>query len=154
MVMDKKPSGLDNLKIASPCSVSWSDMKGDERSRDCSSCRLRVYNLSAMTRAEAETLIAEKEGRPCVRFYRRADGTVITRDCPVGLRAARLKLARLAGAVAALVAVIAGGLGLRRQPRALMGEAAPMTTIMGGISSQRPSVTIGKPVRPNSTDDQ
>jgi hypothetical protein len=36
--------------------------------------------------AEAERLVVEKEGRLCVRFHRRADGTVLTRDCPVGLR--------------------------------------------------------------------
>jgi hypothetical protein len=34
-----------------------------------------------MTRAEAEALVAEKEGRLCVRFYRRPDGTMLTRNC-------------------------------------------------------------------------
>ncbi len=135
--MENAKSPLDGLTVASPCAVSWDSMTGTERVRDCAQCRLRVYNLSAMTRPEAESLIAEKEGRLCVRFYRRADGTVITRDCPVGLRAARLKLARMAGAVLALVAVLAAGLGLRRRPAPpLMGKPGPMTAIMGGMSSQ------------------
>lgn len=138
--MDKTPSGLDAPKIASPCSVSWSDMKGDDRARDCSKCRLTVYNLSAMSRPEAEALIAQKEGRVCVRFFRRADGTVLTADCPVGLRAARLKLLRLAGAAAALVATVAAGLGLRRVHSIM---AAP--PLMGMISL--PVETMGKPVQ-------
>ena len=41
-----------------------------------------------MTREEAHQLIAQHEGGVCVRLYRRADGTVITADCPVGKREA------------------------------------------------------------------
>ncbi|HXT01319.1 MAG TPA: hypothetical protein VN915_11635 [Elusimicrobiota bacterium] len=128
--MDNNKSLLDELRIASPCSVSWASMTGDDRVRACAQCRLSVYNVSEMTRAEAEALIREKEGRLCVRIYRRADGTILTRDCPVGLRAARLKLLRWAGVAAALIASAAGGLGLRRtsappiSERRLMGEAA------------------------------
>jgi hypothetical protein len=75
---------LNNIKIASPCSADWNAMMGDERKRYCGDCKLNVYNLSGMTRAEAENLIVNSEGRVCVRFYRRADGTVLTKDCPVG----------------------------------------------------------------------
>ena len=136
-------------------------MKGDERARDCSQCRLRVYNLSAMTRPEAESLLEEKEGKLCVRFFRRADGTVITQDCPVGLRAVRLKFARMAGAAVALVAVLAAGLGLRRraasapegfqtmgevEAHSTKGRIAPMTAIMGVMGAPPPlQVTAGKP---------
>jgi hypothetical protein len=82
-------------------------MAGDDRVRFCSHCSLHVYNLSAMSRHQAEDLIAVREGRTCVRLYRRADGTVLTQDCPVGLRAWRRRLVWI-GAVAAglLVAVI------------------------------------------------
>jgi hypothetical protein len=38
-----------------------------------------------MTEEEALKLVEEREGRLCVRFYQREDGTVITRDCPVGM---------------------------------------------------------------------
>src|SRR6266536_2349642 len=55
--------------------------------RFCGQCNLNVYTLSGMTKDEAESLIARNEGRLCVRFYRRSDGSIITRDCPVGLRA-------------------------------------------------------------------
>ncbi|MDP6445185.1 MAG: hypothetical protein QF805_15410, partial [Pirellulaceae bacterium] len=40
--------------------------------------------------------------RLCVRIYRRSDGTVITKDCPVGLRAARLQVVRMLTAVAGI----------------------------------------------------
>jgi hypothetical protein len=73
------------LTIASPCPASWDDMEGDDRVRFCGECELNVYNLSAMTESEALKLIAEREGRVCVRMYKREDGTVMTRDCPVGL---------------------------------------------------------------------
>lgn len=77
-------------------------MDGDNRVRFCRECQLQVYNLAAMSRGEAEALLREKaERRVCLQVYRRSNGTVITRDCPVGVRAARRKLAFLIGAAAA-----------------------------------------------------
>jgi hypothetical protein len=99
--LKKRPS-LDLIQIASPCTASWDDMPGDERVRHCGDCKLNVYNLSEMTRDEAETFMAEREGRVCIAFYRRHDGTVITRDCPVGIAAVRAKFVRLALATAGL----------------------------------------------------
>jgi hypothetical protein len=108
---------LEQVRIASPCPVRWDDMQGDERVRFCGQCSLNVYNLSEMTREEAEKLILSKQGRLCAGFFRRADGTVITRDCPVGLRAARMRAARSAGRVAAAAALLLSGtlaLGAKR----------------------------------------
>ena len=48
-----------------------------------------VYNVASMTRDEAESLIYQAEGEVCMRLYRRADGTVLTSDCPVGARRKR-----------------------------------------------------------------
>lgn len=59
-------------------------MEGDDRVRYCSRCSLNVYNLSEMTRAEAEVLVQNHEGRLCKAFYRRTDGTILTKDCPIG----------------------------------------------------------------------
>ena len=102
---------LDLIEIASPCHVSWDEMTGDERSRFCRHCKLSVYNLSEMTRDEAEALIASREGRACVRLYRRADGTVLTRDCPVGVRYLRQRFTRAVAALASLfVALLSGTL--------------------------------------------
>lgn len=101
-------SSLKTLQIASPCAARWEAMAGDERKRFCGECRKNVYNLSAMTATEAEALLqtAGADGRPpCVRFYRRADGTVLTSDCPIGVRLAERARRRMAAvrATAALV---------------------------------------------------
>jgi hypothetical protein len=61
-------------------------MDGDARVRFCRECNRNVYNLSAMTEREAQRVVAEREGRLCVRFYQRSDGTVLTSDCPVGAK--------------------------------------------------------------------
>ena len=103
---------LESIRIANPCSADWNKMQGNDRARFCQSCEKNVYNLSDMTRAAAENLVREKEGNVCVRFYRRADGTVLTDDCPVGLRPARrgavwMARAALAG-IAAFAALVAG----------------------------------------------
>lgn len=75
---------LNRLQIASPCPASWAEMSGDDRARFCASCEKHVYDFSRMTAAEGVALIREKEGKVCGRLWRRADGTVITTDCPVG----------------------------------------------------------------------
>src|SRR5262245_2544215 len=94
---------LDSLAVATPCPATWDDMQGDDRVRFCSQCRQSVYDLSSMTRTEAETLIRETNGRVCLRLFRRADGRVMTRDCPVGVyQAARRRLAKAVGACAFL----------------------------------------------------
>ena len=71
---------LEGLKIATPCPASWADMAGDDRTRYCQQCQLHVHDLSAMTRAEGEALVASSTGRLCTRMTRRPDGTIVTLD--------------------------------------------------------------------------
>jgi hypothetical protein len=97
---------LTGLRVASPCDMSWEAMEGNDRARHCSKCRLTVYDISGMTRDEAAALIRAREGRLCVRFFRRADGTVLTRDCPWGFRAARRRVLALAASGAAALATL------------------------------------------------
>ena len=99
---------FDRLRIASPCPASWEQMNGDDRVRLCELCNLHVYNIAELTASEAKLLIANAEGRICARLYRRADGTVITKDCPVGLRAIRRRVATVAGAVFAAILSLCG----------------------------------------------
>jgi hypothetical protein len=94
---------LENVRVASPCKESWSAMQGDERVRHCGKCDQQVFDLSAMTREEAETLIRDKNGQLCATYYTRADGTVMTKDCPDGVRKIRRKVAVAAGAALALL---------------------------------------------------
>ncbi|MCI0359887.1 MAG: hypothetical protein L0211_15530 [Planctomycetaceae bacterium] len=107
--MTKPTIYLDLVQVASPCHVAWEDMAGDERRRFCKHCNLPVYNLSDMPRAEAEAFVNQAEGRTCIRFYRREDGTVLTRDCPVGLRAVRQRLVRAVAALAGLMLALLTG---------------------------------------------
>jgi hypothetical protein len=103
----KSENSLDSLRIASPCTASWDQMTGDDRARLCQLCNLHVYNISEMTRKQVEALIFKTEGRICARLLRRSDGTIITRDCPVGLRAVRRRVSRIAGAVFATIVGLA-----------------------------------------------
>ena len=107
--MSQFTSPLDHVHIAAPCKADWNNMLGDERVRFCGQCSLNVYNLSEMTKSDAELLVARTEGRLCVRFYRRTDGSILTRNCPEGLRALKRRLSRVASAVGtALVSFLAG----------------------------------------------
>lgn len=76
-----KKSILDNLEIASPCNQNWHEMQGDEQIKFCTLCTKNVYNISSMSREEAERIITSSEKDKCVRLYRRADGTIKTNDC-------------------------------------------------------------------------
>src|SRR5260370_34551316 len=91
-----KPS-RDTVQITKPCPVSWESMPGDDRKRFCHQCHLHLYNLSALSRAEAADFVQRMEGRVCLRLFRRTDGTVMTQECPVGLRAVVKRFALLGG---------------------------------------------------------
>ena len=98
---------LPEIRVASPCTADWEKMAGDERVRHCAECNLDVYDFSEMTEREIERLIARSRGqRLCGRLYRRADGTLLTRDCPVGLRTRVKRISRRVGmALAAAMSV-------------------------------------------------
>lgn len=101
---DTTHSFVHNIRIASPCSADWNKMSGDERKRYCGQCRLHVYNISDMNLQEAEALIQGDSGnRLCVQLYRRPDGTVLTRDCPVGVWRIKRKIFSACSIVASLM---------------------------------------------------
>jgi hypothetical protein len=110
--MTKFDNVLDNVRVASPCSVDWNEMIGDNRRRFCGDCKLNVYNLSGMTRTDAENLILTAEGRLCVKFYRRADGSILTQDCPVGWARAKQRTKLFVTAAASLLFTFFGAIGL------------------------------------------
>jgi hypothetical protein len=100
------PNLLDNLHVATPCRADWERMAVRDESgavRFCQSCGKNVYNISLMSHDEALVTIRAHEGNLCVRFARRADGTVVSGDCPVGVRTKRR---RRGFTVAALLAAL------------------------------------------------
>ena len=119
---------LDNIRVAAPCSASWDKMTGDDRVRACGDCQKNVYNLSSLTRDEAETLIREKEGKLCVRYFQRADGTILLKDCEIGVKRRRRRRWMAVGVAASLAGSVFG-YTRTRTPAVAMGavavEAAP-----------------------------
>jgi hypothetical protein len=74
---------LDGVQVAEPCNVLWDQMRGTDTARHCDRCNKTVHNLSEMSAADASALLAVRGSGLCVRFARRADGAVVTRDRPV-----------------------------------------------------------------------
>jgi len=125
------PEMLDRVSIASPCLADWDEMPGTDQVRHCGQCNKSVYNLSAMTRREAEALLREAEGQLCARLYRRADGTILTENCPAGLRAVGRRVSRFAGAAMSAVATLSSATAAQ----------FPMFPIPSALLEARSSVT-------------
>jgi hypothetical protein len=137
-------SPLDNIRVASPCSSDWNQMIGDERVRFCRECSLNVYNLSGMTRSEAESIIANAEGRLCVRYYRRRDGTILTKNCPVGLRAIKRRISRTASAMLSAVLGFFVGLGVYAGSTYNDEPSAYIDTV-GVVAVPEKEISMGQP---------
>jgi len=135
--MSRFYSPLDNVRIASPCSADWDAMYGDERKRFCKECKLNVYNLSGMTLEEAERLVTNAEGRLCVRFYRRPDGTMITQDCPVGWAKLKQRTRIYATAAFSMLMTLLTGLFFV----SLFRKDAPPRLTMGDLVRPTPTPT-------------
>ena len=128
--MAARVDSLNVIDVAAPCSADWDAMTGDDRVRHCQQCQMNVYNLSEMSEREALQLVNEREGRLCIQFYRRADGTMLTKDCPVGLKAirkaVRQRIARVWASAAALAgAMVFGGIFGRATKAEVLDEARP-----------------------------
>jgi hypothetical protein len=124
---------LDNIRVATPCSADWAKMTGDDRARACADCNKSVYNISDLTRDEAQALIIEKEGKLCVRYFQRADGTILLKDCSIGVGRKRKRRLIAAGA-AALLAGVGGWIVLAKR-------AEPESHCM---SQQLPDQEVGR----------
>ena len=134
---------LDQVRVAAPCAAGWERMTGNERVRFCAACNLNVYNLSAMTRADAERRIMTMEGRLCVRFYRRADGTILTQNCPTGLAALKRRVARVASGVLTAVLSFCAAVGFYSSVGVSVEPIPPMMEAM-----PQEDTSLPQPVRP------
>jgi hypothetical protein len=93
--MSRNRDLLNRITIPTPCSADWDSMKGNDQVRFCSHCQLSVHNLSAMTRKEAIKLVAESEGRICLRYYKKPGGQILTATSH-GLHQIKRRASRLA----------------------------------------------------------
>jgi hypothetical protein len=141
---------LARVEIASPCHARWEDMTGDARVRHCVSCDKQVFDLSEMTTVEAESLLSRDGPLACVRLHRRADGTVITSDCPVGKTKKRRRRWLAAGAaVAGSVMAAAAGVvtqATQGEPCVIQPNGPP--AMMGAIAVMPPPATVTPPNAP------
>ena len=126
-IKKKSTSLLNDMQIAAPCDVGFENMQGDDRVRFCTSCKMNVYNIGEMSAEEAQNLIENTEGRLCLRLYQRKDGTVITDNCPIGLRNIRNRLVRVG-----IFALVFSSLGW------LSGEQAHSQGLVGAPIDGRP----------------
>lgn len=141
--MSKFTNPLDNVRIASPCSADWNEMYGNQQKRFCGDCKLNVYNLSGMSKAAAESLIINSEGRLCVRFYRRADGSVMTNDCPVGWAGVKHRARVFATAAASLLVAIFTGVFFVSLLSGKKTTVGPNVT-MGAIAVSNTNLPVDK----------
>lgn len=146
---------LSQVRIASPCPARWEDMRGDAVTRHCAQCDLDVHNLSAMTAERAEAFLREKmgTGRLCARIFRRADGTILTADCPVGLALWRKRARWAAGRVAAAgLFLVTGGWALAAKDReafaARLRAAEPFRSVCEWFNPQASAPPVTRVLAP------
>jgi len=135
---------LARIRVATPCRADWNEMTGDARVRHCAQCDKDVFNLSDMTREQAEALIIAKNGDLCARYYQRHDGTILLADCSIGLAQKRKTRVLAAGAAALLAG--SGGLAsyLKLSHRPAERLTAPVVTVE--IRAVAPPPVVPPPV--------
>ena len=118
------------MKITEPCDRSWDELEdrattGETGARYCGSCDRNIRNVSTMTRAEADAMVAsERSGnseRICVFGMARPDGTLMTADELPGRIAEWLRRrARAAAPMAASLSVLVQPGSCQTEPQELV----------------------------------
>jgi hypothetical protein len=117
-----------------------------------------------MSRAEAEQLVREKEGKFCGRFYERRDGRVLTNNCPVGRQRRCSRLLKFCAVGFAAIAILSTALATGGSPRRNNAPRGPLARKMDGwiydakvkLGIIKPTMVMGKicppppPTNPNS----
>jgi carboxypeptidase family protein len=135
--MTKTRDLLARARVARTCDASWELMTGDDRVRFCAECNKSVYNISSMTRAEAEDLLIRTAGQLCARFERGPDGRVITITEPVAAPRQRMRVRKLISALAATF--LSASVGAAATP-----GVAPQGVIQDATKSKRDRTSPAK----------
>lgn len=120
------------LPIKSLCHESWEMMRGDFEVRHCASCDHEVHDLSAMTRREAQSLLARRSvgQRLCVRYAADENGQVEFAPQPLIPPALLLRGRQLAL-----------GAGLTA---AVLGGCMPAGTAVGSSAAHQAAESLGE----------
>ena len=117
-MMTAQKDSLDRIEIGSPCNNNWDEMTGSDQIRYCAECDKYVYNLSAMTRREAEELLATRRSQMCTRMIRDLDGRTITVGSLPPVRLLGRRPGAIASTVVSTILTIApGAAALSKTPR-------------------------------------
>jgi hypothetical protein len=99
--MSGQTFSIESLRVASPCQESWDEMRGTDEVRFCSHCSKSVHDVSRLTRAQAERLVALSRGGVCVRLVRRADKSVVVKESRASFGRVRRRVSFVASAMLA-----------------------------------------------------
>lgn len=136
--MTTRKNLLDRVEIASPCTANWDEMSGTDQIRFCSECRKYVYNLSEMTRREAEALLASRGNQMCARLIRDLDGSTLNVDSLPPVRLLGWRPGPVASAVVSAIISItpsAAAMGRARQ----VSPHSSQSVDASGHRTQRPA---------------
>jgi hypothetical protein len=108
--MSRRNDIIDRINVQTPCDADWDAMVGNDRIRVCEHCQLSVHNLSKMSFVQIEDLVAQSNGRLCVRYFQMPDGSpVVARRPSVLLQLGRKSSRIAAGALTVAMAMSSAG---------------------------------------------
>jgi hypothetical protein len=153
-------ANLNDFVIDTLCPMDWDRMDGDGRKRFCSRCEKTVYNIAEMTDQEALELIGNGDRSICARIFRRPDGTIVTRRCPVpGAKTTgrrfQFSIATLITLLTSSAALFASAPWIGRQIEPIVqrwfGEPQPIPAVgkllceMGDVAMMPPATQVSVP---------
>lgn len=75
----RRPFEVRRLPVTA-CSVDWSELDGEGRTRHCGRCGQRVFDVRGLVGAEVADLVG-RSVRGCRGMRRRDDGTIVSEAC-------------------------------------------------------------------------
>ncbi len=132
---------LEQVRVGNPCPKQWEELRGDAQVRFCDECELRVFNLSEMTRDEAQSLLDAHPDRLCVCYRPNTTGGVTPLDYQTVKPRRPMRWWYALGAFGAIAATAVEAIFFFGRPKPAV--VTPM--IMGDIAP----VQINPPTPPN-----
>lgn len=146
---------LNQVHVEKPCHADWDAMTPvqGEQIKHCAGCKKNVYNLSAMTEQDANTLL-EQNPNLCVRYAQDETGKILTQTQRSRVASWLPSMLKFAASVAAIVAGIFGRTAVADTAHPKKAPKKPIKTqtqttrklIMG--KRAMPTHTMGMPIIP------